>query len=340
MKKEENNMEYSLVICGGTFDRLHYGHKAFLRYAFQKGKKVIIGLTSDAYVKLYKKEREILPFVHRKEELEAFLQEEDFLQRSEIVAINSRFDQTQIPESSNAALLVSKETESVGKEINEEREKKNLLPLPLLVFPLVTTEKGEKVSSSKIRTGHMNREGILLPEKEFLAKTLFVPPSVRRKLHKPFGLLIKETIPDVYLQDPDEIVTVGDVSTKRLHLMGIMPKLCVVDFQVERKKTNETLMQLGFTGKEEKIIVENPAGQLSQTIWNTLLGYIGAINEKKNSIIVVDGEEDLLVIPLILLLPIGFHLFYGQPGEGIVLLEISRALKEQTLYLIEQFEHE
>ena len=43
--------KYSLVICGGTFDRLHEGHKAFLRAAFTAGERVIIGLTSYKIIK-------------------------------------------------------------------------------------------------------------------------------------------------------------------------------------------------------------------------------------------------------------------------------------------------
>src|SRR5260221_146216 len=135
-------MKYNVVICGGTFDRLHAGHKAFLRFAFAHGKTVIIGITSDAYVGQHKKNEIVLPFSQREKEVKDFLADEGFLERATIAAIDSKFDQTQIPEEQSVALLVTPDTQSSGIEINNNREKKGFSPLPLLMFPLVTNNNG------------------------------------------------------------------------------------------------------------------------------------------------------------------------------------------------------
>src|SRR5262249_38911269 len=150
----------------------------------------------------------------------------------------------------------------------------------------------------------------------------------REILHKPFGTLIQGDIPKECLTDPQCIVTVGDVTTKQLHLLGVQQKLSVIDFQIERKKTNETLMTMGFTGNENILTIANPAGKILPGIWDNLRNFISHVSGKENSIVIVKGEEDLLVIPLILMLPLGFTLFYGQPnlqktGEsGVVFLQI------------------
>ncbi|MBI3955269.1 adenylyltransferase/cytidyltransferase family protein, partial [Candidatus Gottesmanbacteria bacterium] len=42
---------YKTVAIGGTFDRLHKGHRYFIKQTFYYAQKVIIGLTSDEFVK-------------------------------------------------------------------------------------------------------------------------------------------------------------------------------------------------------------------------------------------------------------------------------------------------
>ena len=46
--------KYDLVATGGTFDVIHVGHLALLSKAFEVGKKVIIGVSSDAFVSIAK----------------------------------------------------------------------------------------------------------------------------------------------------------------------------------------------------------------------------------------------------------------------------------------------
>jgi pantetheine-phosphate adenylyltransferase len=40
---------FDLVATGGTFDEIHAGHLALLSKAFELGKTVIIGITSDEF---------------------------------------------------------------------------------------------------------------------------------------------------------------------------------------------------------------------------------------------------------------------------------------------------
>ncbi|HSD98678.1 MAG TPA: pantetheine-phosphate adenylyltransferase [Patescibacteria group bacterium] len=339
MKKGKENMEYNLVICGGTFDHLHTGHKMFLRFAFSKGRKVIIGITSDKYIQQYKKNQLIEPFVCREKAVVEFLEKEGFLSRAKVVAIDSRFDQTHITDTNLVALLVSDETYGNGLEINKERKEHKLPPLPILIFPLVKDSTGEKISSTQIRLGQTNRKGIVFPD-----KTLFIAPKMRELLHKPFGQLIVDDIPPSFLADPGKIVTVGDVTTKRLHDLHIQQKLSVVDFHIERMPTHKTLKDLGFLSTEKILTIANPAGQLSEDLWQKTIEFVESLPINNNAIIVVEGEEDLFVIPLILMLPLGFVLFYGQPAyekndkKGVVIVKITESLKEQTYELLRQFE--
>jgi hypothetical protein len=56
------------------------------------------------------------------------------------------------------------------------------------------------------------------------------------------------------------------------------------------------------------------------------------------SLVFVKGEEDLAVIPLVRMVPDGSAVFYGQPGEGVVVKIVddeARALAEELFSLFE-----
>lgn len=53
--------------------------------------------------------------------------------------------------------------------------------------------------------------------------------------------------------------------------------------------------------------------------------------------IVVNGEEDLLTLPAILLASPKSCVIYGQPNEGLVALLPTHELKTRILYLLKQF---
>jgi len=65
------------------------------------------------------------------------------------------------------------------------------------------------------------------------------------------------------------------------------------------------------------------------------------------TLVFVDGEEDLLALPLILSLPQNYLLFYGQPPitdaqpptpAGLGLLVVTSNLKQKIQKLIDRFE--
>ena len=65
--------KFKKVAVGGTFDQLHRGHRALLGKAFEVGDKVVIGLTSDAFVAKMGKPHKTASYADRRRELEAFL---------------------------------------------------------------------------------------------------------------------------------------------------------------------------------------------------------------------------------------------------------------------------
>ena len=56
---------------------------------------------------------------------------------------------------------------------------------------------------------------------------------------------------------------------------------------------------------------------------------------KNQSIVLqIEGEEDLAVLPIILSAPLNSIIFYGQPNNGLVRVDVSEEVKERTKKLV------
>jgi len=155
------NLKLKLVAVGGTFDRLHRGHKKLILKAFEVGDEVIIGLTTDNMVKNKFLGKEILSFDERLKELKEFLEDKGLLSRCKILSLNDVYGPTTIDESIEG-LVVSEETLGRALEINRIRVSKGMRPLIIFVIPLLLAENGKPISSHRIRSGEINRNGKVL----------------------------------------------------------------------------------------------------------------------------------------------------------------------------------
>ena len=112
--------KYNLVAMGGTFDVLHRGHRRLLKRAFAVGRKVMIGVTSDAFARKLHKPHKVDPYEVRKRYVERLLSRWGLLSRAQIVQLTDRYGPT-VDNSSIEALVVSKRTINTGYEINSKR---------------------------------------------------------------------------------------------------------------------------------------------------------------------------------------------------------------------------
>jgi len=151
---------FTTVAVGGTFDKLHKGHKELLRAAFKLGRKVVIGLTSDEMVAQSKSDVKIDPLSKRRENLESWIKEErmDELAEYDVVVINDVYG-TAIHDEKLEALVVSEETYERATMINKIRASKGLKQLVIVVVPLVLAYDGKPISSTRIRRGEIDAEG-------------------------------------------------------------------------------------------------------------------------------------------------------------------------------------
>jgi pantetheine-phosphate adenylyltransferase len=157
--------KFRTIGVGGTFDELHKGHRSLLMKAFEVGEHVIIGISSDVFVESLGKPHATANYEQRLKELRSFLNEKGLLKRAQTIPIDDAFGGVLLSESSIEALVVSRETESTARRINETRKKDGKPQLEILVIDLVPSENHLAISTTRIRKGEIDREGHLIKRK-------------------------------------------------------------------------------------------------------------------------------------------------------------------------------
>lgn len=149
---------FEKVVIGGTFDKIHRGHKEILETGLRLGKSAIIGLTSDDFASRFRVEQ-IQPYEERKKSLERFL--DSIGKPYDIVKIKDSYGIATIDPEIDC-IVVSEETMLRAEEINTIRFKKGLRKLTIVVVPLVLAADGKPISGYRITAGEINGEGRIL----------------------------------------------------------------------------------------------------------------------------------------------------------------------------------
>jgi len=116
------------------------------------------------------------------------------------------------------------------------------------------------------------------------------------------------------------VVAVGDKVSSTLISLGIKAKLYIYD-----EKTKRTFSEKTKTPVEQVVLVKNPAGTLTD---ESLEAIKKALESETSVAIKVEGEEDLLTLPVILYAPLNSLVVYGQPDEGVVLVRVTSERKK------------
>lgn len=175
---------------------------------------------------------------------------------------------------------------------------------------------------------------------------LKLPDGMRSELSKPLGQLItveptKELLKKIAEEKPPLVIMIGDYCTQDVINQGYIPDLAIIDGLNLRKQFQEVMIP------NAKIIkANNPPAEISKESWVQISKAIHEIFAKKESksnlpiILSITGEEDLLVFPAVLEAPEGAFIIYGQPHEGIVLINVTANVKFKFKELIERIKVE
>ncbi len=160
-----------------------------------------------------------------------------------------------------------------------------------------------------------------------------------KRLKLPLGELFpgppSETIPNLKAligrTRPPFITAVGDVVSQQTEAAGVPVNLLIVDHRSMRKSLHLPEYQPRTTYH-----VTNPAGVITQDSWNAIRK---AVNQNE-SLILVDGEEDLLALPCIIESPDDSLVVYGQPSEGMVVVKVSLSIKARVNGILQRASRE
>ena len=181
-------------------------------------------------------------------------------------------------------------------------------------------------------------------------KILRIPEDRKYEFSQPLGKLIsgsrEETIPKIKKIINDfirknfniEIYLVGDIVSQDFlkdDFLKRFVRTCVIDEKTQRSK-EKSINDEFF---DRLMDLENPKGTINPKSFNLFREILNS--NKKSLIRVISGEEDLLVLPLILEIPLKENVkqlvFYGQPPitdskhqipEGVVMVEVDKKLQK------------
>jgi len=162
---------------------------------------------------------------------------------------------------------------------------------------------------------------------------LKLPENLREQLKIPLGDLIKEENVNKEnilnkISSESIVMTVGDMTTENMINLGIIPEVQIVDGLEKRDKrlvpTDDTV--------NTNLSCKNPPGEITEESTQVIQK---AFSSKSPVRIIINGEEDLLVLPVCILAPENSVVMYGQPNEGLVVVHITPEIRAKVQKILD-----
>ncbi|DAC35601.1 MAG TPA: DUF359 domain-containing protein [Candidatus Poseidoniaceae archaeon] len=327
-------------LLGGTFDRLHDGHRDLLKAGLQAASHLEVHVTTDAMA--LSKDRRIQPMEDRMAAVEAALREVREFGWS-LHLLKDAFGPAPTHTTADA-LVVSPETRTGGEAINRKRSEGGLEPLSLIEVPHRLNATGTILSSTAIRNGSMDTTGAPWIRTPWRTAVMAMSHAAEAHLKTPSGTPYPgpEEAPEVamaaMLDDLTDLngplIAVGDVTARVMLELEVTPDLALIDGQTKRMALDkEEEVDLGAFPL--RMDTASPPGVLTPELLHALEQ---ALRADAPCVLVVDGEEDMAPLYLHLLAPLGTAIAFGMPGQGLMLQRTTLAMKERCRTILDAFE--
>ena len=130
-----------------------------------------------------------------------------------------------------------------------------------------------------------------------------------------------------YLSDDSFIITVGDRTTEKMIDFDLIPSLQIIDGLEKRIKRD--IIKLG---NAFELKIDNPAAEITLESIEIIKK---AFTMNSPIRLTVNGEEDLLVLPVCIHAPENSVILYGQPNKGLVLVQITTEIRNKAQALLD-----
>ena len=160
-----------------------------------------------------------------------------------------------------------------------------------------------------------------------------LPDDLRDQLKNPLGNLIRDNDPNKEniikeISAESVLITVGDRTTENMLQLGLKPQIQIID---GLEKRNQRLVPTDDT-INTSFSCKNPPGEITEESIQVIQK---AFPSKPPVRITVDGEEDLLVLPVCVFAPENSVVMYGQPNEGLVVVDITPEIQAKVQKILD-----
>ncbi|MGY5860909.1 MAG: DUF359 domain-containing protein [Candidatus Thorarchaeota archaeon] len=303
------------------FDRLHVGHHVLIDRLSDMPEPVAAVTCGELVEKGLVLDNLIQPEKLRVENLRAYLKSIQLEDTIRIEVISTYEDLISIEGSTTFMIFEGPCCVEIEAKALDMRKEQLALPDRMELLKPVRAQDGDKMSSARIRLGEIDRQGRPLRMTSEPPRRL--PDKRRAGLQTPMGEMYdtKEGNPEqrvvtrIQEEEPELVIAVGDVTSASLIAEGYSPDICVVDGITKRGVFE------GSFSAEVEYRIHNPAAMILPEAWSVMNT---AIHDGAKSLIFVEGEEDLMGFPAVLLAPEGSVMLYGQPDVGIVWVPVDK----------------
>ena len=162
-----------------------------------------------------------------------------------------------------------------------------------------------------------------------------LPDKLRDLLKTPVGTLVDEEGLLELVRNEKHLISIGDQVTYTLLKNDIEPSFCVIDFKTRRGECPQDIVKLLKSFGKKAIVINNPAGTLSDDLFNTIKLAVENLDAGPLRIEVV-GEEDLASLPAIYYAPPDATIIYGLPNKGVLVVKPTKDMKQKVREVLDE----